>query len=220
MFQIQKTNAVLKTAPDEAALEKINAYTRRPLSADEIYTFSIRACDDLPDRDFERFTEECLRGLAQLYAGKTVIFDHKWSAELQTARIYEATVERDPDAVYLRLEAYMLANDATKPVIDAIDGGILKEVSVGCAVGTVTCSICGKSPYGEECNHRKGAEYDGKRCIYELSAPIDAYEISFVAVPAQRKAGVTKSAKEHYMSIIEADRAKAEVAIEKIRFGG
>ena len=33
----------------------------------------------------------------------------------------------------------------------------------------------------------------GKKCIGELSEPTDAYEFSFVAVPAQPGAGVTKS---------------------------
>ncbi len=40
----------------------------------------------------------------------------------------------------------------------------------------------------------KGQVYDGKLCFMELREPADAYEWSFVAVPAQRKAGVIKSA--------------------------
>ena len=35
--------------------------------------------------------------------------------------------------------------------------------------------------------------YGGKLCYFTLKAPTDAYEWSFVAVPAQRKAGVMKS---------------------------
>ena len=44
--------------------------------------------------------------------------------------------------------------------------------------------------------HEKGQEYDGKLCYADLNNPKDAYEFSFVAVPAQRGAGVTKSAKD------------------------
>lgn len=40
-----------------------------------------------------------------------------------------------------------------------------------------------KSP----CTHIKGAEYGGKLCCYILDEPFDAYEWSFVAVPAQKK---------------------------------
>lgn len=218
MYQISKGSNVSKSAPSEDALAKINEFARVELKAEDVYVFSIRACDDQPDRDFERFTADCLKGLAALYVGKTVIFDHFLSAANQTARIYAASVEKDGNETFLRMEAYMLANETTKPLIDSIDGGILKEVSVGCAIGTATCSICGERYAG--CDHRKGLEYDGKTCICELSDPTDAYEVSFVAVPAQPKAGITKSAKDQFMSIIEADRAKAEVAIEKIRFGG
>ena len=38
----------------------------------------------------------------------------------------------------------------------------------------------------------KGQVYDGKLCFMELREPADAYEWSFVAVPAQRSAGVLK----------------------------
>ena len=42
-------------APDEARLAKINAYARTPLTAEAVYCFRVRLCDDRPDRDFERF---------------------------------------------------------------------------------------------------------------------------------------------------------------------
>lgn len=44
-----------------------------------------------------------------------------------------------------------------------------------------------------ECDHSRGKRYSGRLCFAELSEPTDAYEWSFVAVPAQRGAGVTKS---------------------------
>lgn len=51
------------------------------------------------------------------------------------------------------------------------------------------CGICGK----ESCSHQKGREYSGKLCSRVLEEPTDAYECSFVAVPAQREAGVRKN---------------------------
>jgi hypothetical protein len=38
----------------------------------------------------------------------------------------------------------------------------------------------------------KGESYDGQVCCAILQEPMDAYEFSFVAVPAQREAGVLK----------------------------
>mgnify|MGYP001072091565 CR=1 FL=1 len=55
-----------------------------------------------------------------------------------------------------------------------------------------TCSICG-GDYGS-CGHTAGKRYDGALCYVTLQEPTDAYEWSFVAVPAQRRAGVIKSA--------------------------
>jgi hypothetical protein len=57
-------------------------------------------------------------------------------------------------------------------------------------MGRSVCSICG-SDYGQ-CGHRKGEHYDGQLCCAILQEPMDAYEFSFVAVPAQREAGVMK----------------------------
>ena len=76
------------------------------------------------------------------------------------------------------------------PLIAEIDGGIKKEVSVGCSMGRSVCSICGAE--SGTCTHVRGQTYDGKLCFAELKDPTDAYEWSFVAVPAQRNAGVVK----------------------------
>ena len=46
-----------------------------------------------------------------------------------------------------------------------------------------------------ECPHTQGETVNGKVCHAILTDPADAYEWSFVAVPAQRNAGVSKSAK-------------------------
>ena len=75
-------------------------------------------------------------------------------------------------------------------MIAEIEGGIKKEVSVGCSMGRSVCSICGAEQGG--CRHVKGQVYGEKLCFAELQEPVDAYEWSFVAVPAQRGAGVLK----------------------------
>lgn len=181
-------------------LNLINSYTRRNLTADEIYTFSVILCDNEIDRDYERFSIESLNKLCKLFKGKTGIFDHNPKGQNQTARIYDTEVVTDKqtktslneDYTYLKAKAYMIKSDRNADLILEIDGGIKKEVSVGCSVSKITCSICG-SDVKKGCRHQKGKTYNGVTCHHILNNPTDAYEWSFVAVPSQKNAGVTKS---------------------------
>lgn len=175
---------------DEAQLAKINLLTKSPLSAADVYVFSVRLCDDRIDRDFERFNTEALSPLAKLFIGKTGIADHDWQSEKQTARIFDAGVEYENGCAYIRAWAYMLRSEKNAELIREIEAGIKKEVSVGCAMAKSVCSICG-ADYGS-CEHRKGQTYGNSTCVAVLCEPVDAYEFSFVAVPAQREAGVLK----------------------------
>ena len=134
--------------------------------------------------------------------GKTGIFDHNPRGENQTARIFETAVETDQGRLTaagepyaaLRAWAYMVRCDKNADLILEIDAGIKKEVSVGCAVERAECSICGADVRERPCSHEAGQEYGGALCWHELRNPTDAYEWSFVAVPAQKRAGVTKGA--------------------------
>ncbi len=210
MDRIDKLKA-LKATPinPEADISLINQYANKELTPEGVFCFPVILCDNDIDRDIERFTKASLDKLAKLFVGKSGLIDHRWSAEKQVARLYRCETEElsqknslgEPLYV-LRGSAYMLRNDANTPLIEAIEGGIVKEVSVGCRMGECTCSICGKKlkldyrtwTYQCETGHIKGEKYDGKQCVGELKDPQEAYEFSFVAVPAQRGAGVTKGA--------------------------
>lgn len=194
MTEVKKSGSsrVVRSASPED-MEKINRLALVELAAEDVFTFDVIACDNQVDRDGEQFSDAALDKLAKLFVGKTVIFDHQWSAGNQTARIYDATVSEKASGLrQLRVSVYMLANDSTAALREAICGGILREVSVGCAVSKLTCSVCGTDYC--TCGHRKGDSYNGVLCVVVLDEPTDAYELSFVAVPAQRGAGVTKAA--------------------------
>lgn len=193
----------------EADIALINQYAHKELTPEGVFCFPVNLCDNDVDRDTERFTKASLDKLAKLFLGKSGLIDHRWSAEKQVARLYRCETEElsqknslgEPLYV-LRGSAYMLRNEANAPLVEAIEGGIVKEVSVGCRVGECACSICGKKlkfdwrTWTDQCEtgHIKGQEYDGKLCFGELKDPQEAYEFSFVAVPSQRGAGVTKGA--------------------------
>lgn len=190
-MEIRKAaQAVATGAPTAAQLETINALAKTRLNGEQVYVFSLRLCDDRIDRDGERFDTGALPGLAKLFLGKTGILDHRWSTENQVARIFETQVVKEKDASYIRAWAYIRRGGKNDELIADIEAGIKKEVSVGCAMAQAVCSICG-SEYGT-CGHVKGEHYDGQICAVILKEPVDAYEFSFVAVPAQRQAGVMK----------------------------
>ena len=185
----------LEVSPEE--LKAINAMSKKKLRPEEVYAFAVRLCDNEIDRDNERFPAATLEELAPLFVGRSGLFDHQWSTRNQAARIYRTEVVRESwmteagePYCYLKGCAYLLRTEGNRELIAAIEGGIKKEVSVGCAVERSVCSICGEEFH--TCPHEKGAEYGGRRCWAELVGASDAYEWSFVAVPAQRNAGVMK----------------------------
>ena len=197
-----KTEQLLKNVtPDKSELDLINSYARKPLSEDEVYVFTVVLCDNEIDRDYERFTVEALEKLSELFVGKTGIFDHNPTASNQSARIISCKVEAaageknslGDDYFRLVARAYMPVTDSNKALRESIDSGITREVSVGCSVEKTLCSICGEDINSHNCPHVKGEFYDSSLCYGELTNPTDAYEFSFVAVPAQKGAGVIKA---------------------------
>lgn len=210
-----KKGMVIKNAGDMDIAEEmalVNTYSRRELSAEEVYLFTVVLCDNDVDRDNERFTVESLFALEKLFVGKTGIIDHDPTAKNQKARIISCKVENvegkttalGDELFRLTARAYIRRTEANGELIEAIEAGIVKEVSVGCCVAKTVCSVCRNEMRSPLCNHIKGRMYDGERCYGELCEPTDAYEFSFVAVPAQRTAGVIKTVtKEKSMETIK-----------------
>ena len=186
----KETEAAGGGVPTGLQLAAINRMAKAKLKAEEVYVFSLRLCDDQVDRDFERFDTDALPQLAKLFVGKSGIVDHCWSAEGQLARIFAAEVVQEDGVSFIKAWAYIRRGGAGDEWIADIEAGIKKEVSVGCAMGQSVCSVCGQE-YGT-CGHKKGEHYDGALCCAILREPVDAYEFSFVAVPAQPRAGVLK----------------------------
>ncbi|MBQ8575507.1 MAG: hypothetical protein IJ447_05620 [Clostridia bacterium] len=190
-------------AVTEEELSLINKLTVKELTAEEVYTFNVILCDNEVDRDCERFDIAALEKLAELFVGVTGIFDHNPGSGNQTARIFEAKTEKiagkitscGDEYVCVKAKAYMPRTNKNADLITEIEAGIKKEVSVSCAVSKFTCSVCGENMRHGNCNHVKGKTYGNGMCHCILSDVTDAYEWSFVAIPAQVNAGVTKGYK-------------------------
>ena len=184
-------------------LEKINSYALSKLDPADIFAFKVCMAGNEIDRDFEVFPRSTLVKLANLFVGKTVVKDHEHKSDNQIARIYSTElVENDlarmtkTGEVFTQLIAkcYMVKTSRNADLIAEIQAGIRKEVSLGCRVDKAICSICGTDNVKTYCEHFPGKRYNNNQlCYFSLENASDAYELSFVAVPAQAHAGTVKS---------------------------
>lgn len=188
-------------------LKKINKLTLEPLKAEEVFTFKMSMCDnETDDRNYEPFNLQALKDMKKLYVGKTVIKDHSRRADNQVARVYDTELIYEDGKLtkagepFARLVAkcYMIKTATNADLIADIKAGIKKEVSTSCRPKKAVCSICGVDNTKTYCAHWWGREYvmaDGTKqtCYFTLDGVKEAYEVSFVAVPAQPRAGTTKN---------------------------
>ncbi len=219
------TTAIIKAANVQALevteeeLSKINKFTLEPLEAEDVFVFKVAACDnELDDRNFEPFNLRALKDLKKLYVGKTVIKDHSRRADNQIACVYESELISDTEKVTgagevfttLVLKCYMVRTSGNADLIKEIKAGIKKEVSTGTKAKKMICSICGMDNMKTYCPHFWGREYDGKVCYFTLDGAKEAYELSFVAVPCQPRAGAVKHYKEMDECFIEEEQKMAQ----------
>ena len=188
-------------------LKKINKLTLEPLKAEEVFSFKMSMCDnETDDRNYEPFNLNALKDMKKLYIGKTVIKDHFRKADNQVARVYDTKLVYEDGKLtkvgepFARLVAkcYMIKTASNADLIADIKAGIKKEVSTSCRPKKAICSICGVDNLKTHCSHFWGKEYDkadGSKatCYFTLDGVKEAYEVSFVAVPAQPRAGTTKN---------------------------
>ena len=171
-----------KSHPHEAA--RLMGYE----VVEEDFTFTIKLCDNRIDKDFERFSSDCLEQMIEMFVGK-----HGYVGENQVAKIVSVQAVESGDNQASSGERYTwLEAKATIPrikenekLIEQIEQGEKKDVSIGCSVKTRTCSICGDTD--GKCGHIPGREYDGKLCYMTLDDPQEVYEWAFVKKAEMRQ---------------------------------
>ena len=89
---------VSPSTPNAAQLEKINRFTRRPFTADELYIGQLRLANNCIDRDNERFSEGTLQGFADTVVRKTLLMDHnkRDSQDAATGKFFDVEMEKVP----------------------------------------------------------------------------------------------------------------------------
>ena len=196
----------------EDDLKKINKYTLRPKTAEEVFAFKMTIADnEQDDRNSMPFNLKALQDLKKLYPGKPMIKDHRRTADGQVARVFDTELVQNANKttelgeLYTELEAkaYMIRTESNKDLIAEIEGGLKKEVSTSTVPEKMICNICGADNMKDYCRHWPGMEYEvtdsstGKsskrKCKMLLAGAKEAYELSFVVVGAQPRAGTHKS---------------------------
>ena len=206
---ISKVASVSSLEVTDEDLKKINKYTLAPVKAEDVFIFKATIADnEQDDRNFMPFNLKALMDLKKLYPGKTMLKDHSRRADNQIARVYDTEIVQDASKktelgelhTELIAKIFMIKTDSNKDLIAEIKGGIKKEVSTSTAPNKIVCNICNGD--GRKCRHWPGVEYtldngtptgNKKRCKMLLDGAKEAYELSFVAVPAQPRAGTHKS---------------------------
>lgn len=156
--------------PDDDQLERINQFTATPKSADEVLCFSTLSCNDMIDRDLDRFTTECVKDFASLEGalspvGKSFMVSHDYS-KLPVGRIFGVDTTKIEGTTFLTNEVYMPNTDQYKDFAENIDFGIYWAVSVGVMLEDSACSVCSSPMVGNywtfciENGHEKGLYYD------------------------------------------------------------
>lgn len=125
-----------------------------------MYAFSVVLCDNDVDRDGERFTTDSLYELEKLLSARqellTTIRVPKSDGENFSCKVEKIDGQKTAlgdDYYRLKARAYLPVCESNRDIILAIDSGIIKEVSVGCAVGRVVCNVCGEDI--SMCTHKR-----------------------------------------------------------------
>lgn len=200
---VSRKSSLSITEPTDDDMVAINKFSLRELKKEEVFILSIDACDnETDDRNYEPFNSKSISNMKDLYIGKTMIKNHNSrDVDGQIARVFASEIVdggkktgAGEDLKILRLKAYMLKLDSNKDLRAEIEAGIKKEVSTNCRAEKLICSVCGCDNMVAYCRHWWGKVYnteDGEKvCTFTIDGVKDVYEISLVAVPAQKRAGV------------------------------
>lgn len=161
--------------PTTEQLAKINMFTRTPKTADEVSVFPVLACNDIIDRDMDRFPPETVAGFAALQGplspiGKSFMVGHDTRGTngysgMPVGRVFDAAAVAEGNVNWLRTEVYIPNTDQNKSYLENVDFGIYWAVSVGVMLGGAMCSVgepheWGWHPYICSKGHEKGQRYD------------------------------------------------------------
>lgn len=219
--------------PTDEQLARINQYTRSAKTADEVAVFNTLSCNDIMDRDLDRFRTSCIKSFASMpepYSpvGKPFMVSHD-TTKLPVGKLFGVDTKRVGDNLFLTNEVYIPNTEQYKAFLENVDFGIYSAVSVGVVLNKGICSIGDEHEYMGKwwCSqgHEKGMHYDPKSdeldvwgwplpcdpatkgailCTRDFDDPADFYELSQVYLGAQFGAELDKNP--HMSGLVKASK--------------
>jgi len=182
------------STPSSTDFELIKNFLKsEDIKPEDLFVYPVRLCDNCKDRDGEMFSDTALESVSRLAVGVVGIKNHDWVSENAHSRIYKAEIEEIDGIKSVIGYAYTMVTDSTQEFINNIKSGLLQEISIGFSA-------------------KNYVEVDGIRIIEDVE---EVFEWSFVAVPAQPKAGVVKNMSKEVASMeLEARLKELEQEIE------
>lgn len=157
--------------PDVVEFEKLKKYLKGESidKREEFYIYPMIVVDSKTDRHNERFSIKALEDIVEKLPGTVVLSDHDWdNVSKSVGRVYEAKLYKSNDSHVVVGYCYTTLAEVKSRIGD----GTLKSVSIGF----------------------EGVSKQDNEGVGVYEEVTDVYEVSFVNVPAQKGAGLIKTA--------------------------
>lgn len=165
-----------------------------PCVDDESLIVEIEGIHDVLTRNNTLYTAKCLKESIPYWTApyeRPVIMHHNEKDGKIIGRVKAANLissVKKPNSSALEFITNIGDEQGKKGILN----GTLSTVSISGFSTDITCSICGTNIAEEgACEHEKGEMYDGKLCYWQINQ-IEPKELSFVIVPSDVYAQVTK----------------------------
>jgi hypothetical protein len=182
--ELTATPCAQPTVIDDSVAALINERIRppEPVTAGRVHVRSVRLISDAVNDHGGRFPAEEHAQLCELIVDSPVLIGHD-RTRMPVARNFAARIHDDGDRRWVTVWFYwMRSTDGDRLAAD-IDGGIVKEGSIGFEFRTPRCSVCGHDI--RRCEHVPGEEHvtaagDRQTIHYEYRDIVRVLETSLV----------------------------------------
>lgn len=182
-FKLYAGAAAIDSAGRAELLAKLAAGEKLPPVEIEIVAYIQR---DTPNRNFVRFKNSALSGLAKSFKGQPFLKDHNdYDVLSRGGTVVSAKLEKSEDASEITMRVSLVKDWAIEGVLD----GTIDRFSIGwCRTGPVECSIH-KTPVFTECDCWPGDKI-GDKVVEFVFTSAEGTEVSAVNVPAVVGTGI------------------------------